>query len=46
MKQYVDGSLLKYTIAKWYTGKTQTGIDGIGIFPDEEIELDIEKFKT
>jgi carboxyl-terminal processing protease len=37
--------MLKYTIAKWYTGKTETGIDGIGIIPDMEIELDFEKYK-
>lgn len=46
MKQYQDGSLLKYTIAKWYTGKTQTGIDGIWISPDIEVVLDVEKFKN
>lgn len=46
MKPYADGSLLKYTIAKWYTGKTQTGIDGVWISPDEEVQFDIEKFRT
>lgn len=45
MRWYKDGSMLKYTIAKWYTGKTETGIDGIGIIPDMEVELDFEKYK-
>ncbi len=35
---YSDGSSLKYTIAKWYTGRTETGIDGVGIVPDVKIE--------
>lgn len=37
---YTDGSSFKYTIAKWFSGKTQTGIDGTGIKPDLEIKLD------
>lgn len=45
MKNYTDGSLLKYTIAKWYTGKSQTGIDGVGIPADVEVKLDEEKYK-
>ncbi|MDR0772038.1 MAG: hypothetical protein LBF15_03155 [Candidatus Peribacteria bacterium] len=24
LKEYTDGSSLKYTIAKWFTGKSQT----------------------
>ena len=44
MKNYVDGSLLKYTIAKWYTWKTQTWIDWKWIIPNIELELDIEKY--
>lgn len=43
-KQYKDGSILKYTIARWYTGKTQTGIDGVWITPDIELLFDIERF--
>ena len=39
IKEYTDGSSLKYTIAKWFTGKTRTGIDGVGITPDVELEL-------
>lgn len=44
MKGYYDGSMLKYTIAKWATGKTQKQIDKIGISPDKEIILDTEGF--
>ena len=43
-KTYTDGSLLKYTIAKWYTGKTQTGIDGVGLMPDMELPLDDTRY--
>lgn len=43
VKTYSDGSAFKYTIAKWLTGKTQTGIDGVGILPDVEVELDREQ---
>ena len=45
IKAYPDGSSLKFTIAKWFTGKTQIGIDGIWIKPDIEIKLDEEKYK-
>lgn len=45
LKSYTDWSSLKYTIAKWFTGKTETWIDHIWISPDIELELDIEKFK-
>lgn len=31
---YFDGSSFKFTIAKWFTGKSKTGIDGVGITPD------------
>lgn len=40
LDDYPDGSSLKYTIAKWFTGKTKTGIDGIGIKPDVEVKYD------
>jgi C-terminal processing protease CtpA/Prc len=36
---------LKFTVAKWFTGKTQIGIDGIGIKPDIEVKLDEEQYK-
>lgn len=45
IKQYVDGSSLKYTIAKWYTGKNEIGIDGIGIEPDIELPIDVKQFE-
>lgn len=45
MKTYSDWSLLKYTIAKWFTWKTQTWIDWIWINPTIELELDIEKYQ-
>jgi len=44
MKNYIDGSLLKYTIAKWFTWLTQTWIDWIWIKPTIELELDLENF--
>lgn len=40
MKGYSDTSILKYTIAKWYTGKTLTWIDGVWIQPDVEVKFD------
>ncbi|MDD3645983.1 MAG: S41 family peptidase [Candidatus Gracilibacteria bacterium] len=40
MREYNDGSSLKYTIAKWFTGGTETGIDNVGIAPDIEVLLD------
>lgn len=43
---YPDGSSLKYTVAKWYTGKTSKSIDKVGIEPDIQVELDVEKFRT
>jgi len=46
LKNYKDGSTLKYTTAKWYTGKTRQGIDAVGINPDINIEFDKEKFDT
>lgn len=45
IKNYDDGSSFKYTIAKWFTWKTETGIDWIWINPDIELEYDIEKYK-
>ncbi|MCD5380323.1 S41 family peptidase, partial [Candidatus Gracilibacteria bacterium] len=45
IKKYQDGSSLKYTIAKWFTGKTVTGIDGVGIPVDIELEFDFEEYK-
>ena len=45
IKPYSDGSSLKYTIAKWFTGKTQTWIDWVWIPADIELEFDFEGFK-
>ncbi len=44
IKNYVDGSILKYTIAKWFTWLTETWIDWIWIKPTEKLELDLENF--
>lgn len=41
IKAYSDGSSFKYTIAKWFTWKTRTWIDGGGIIPDIEIKSDM-----
>jgi carboxyl-terminal processing protease len=46
IKYYNDGSSLKYTVAKWYTWKTNTWIDWVWISPDIKVDLDIEKFKS
>lgn len=43
IKSYSDGSTLKVTIAKWFTGKTRQGIDGVGISPDIEVIFDTER---
>ncbi len=41
LKQYYDGSTLRYTTARWYTGKLERAIDGVWLFPDKEIVEDI-----
>jgi C-terminal peptidase prc len=38
--QYTDGSILKYTIAKWYTGKSNKNIDGVWFNPDVTLRPD------
>lgn len=43
---YTDASSFKYTIAKWFTGRTQTGIDGTGIKPDIEVKFDEALWKN
>ena len=45
LKNYYDGSTLKYTSAKWFTGKTRQWIDKIGIQPDILLEFDGELFE-
>lgn len=37
-----DGSMAKYTTAKWYT-PNDVCIDGVGISPDYEVELELQK---
>jgi carboxyl-terminal processing protease len=39
--EYVDWSMLKYTIAKWYTGKSNKNIDLEWINPDIKMEDDL-----
>lgn len=43
IKPYSNWSSLKYTIAKWFTWKTETGIDWIGIEPTIKLEPDEKK---
>lgn len=40
LNDYSDWSSFKYTVAKWFTGKTKTGIDWVWIKPDIEIKPD------
>jgi len=40
--EYMDGSMLKYTVAKWYTGKSDKNIDLEWINPDLKLEDDIK----
>lgn len=42
---YSDGSSLKYTVAKWYSGKSDRSIDKVGIVPDVTVEFDVEKYR-
>lgn len=42
---YSDGSSLKFTIAKWYSGKNDRSINKVGIQPDYEVVLDQEKYR-
>jgi len=50
IKEFKDGSSLKYTIWKWYTPDNKNLSDGIkpwnGIKPDIEIKFDGELYKT
>lgn len=45
LEKFGDGSVLKVTIARWYT-PAGININKEGIKPDTEIKLDEEKFKT
>ncbi|MDD2745708.1 MAG: S41 family peptidase [Candidatus Gracilibacteria bacterium] len=42
---YADGSSFKYTVAKWFSGKNKRTIDKVGITPDFDVELDLEKYR-
>lgn len=44
IKTYADGSTLKVTTARWFTGKTRQWIDKIGIEADIEIVPEDESF--
>jgi carboxyl-terminal processing protease len=46
LKTYSDGSTLKYTTAKWFTGNTKIWIDGVWITPDVEIIFDEERWRA
>ncbi len=43
MKVFDDGASLKYTIGKWYSPSGKN-IDKIGIKPDVEVKLDVDKY--
>ncbi len=45
IKEYVDGSSLKYTIAKWFTWKSETWIDWIWIQPTIEMKADYKRWE-
>lgn len=42
---YADGSSIKFTSARWFTGKDKRTIDKVGITPDFVVEFDVEAFK-
>jgi carboxyl-terminal processing protease len=42
---YFDGSSLKYTVAKWYSGKNNRSVNSTGIVPDVTVEFDMEKYR-
>ena len=45
-RYYDDGSALKYTVAKWYSGKNKKSIDKTWLEPDIEVEFDSELYKN
>jgi carboxyl-terminal processing protease len=45
IKSYKDWSSFKYTVARWFTGKSQTWINWIWITPDINLEFDFDRFK-
>ena len=46
LKSYNDGSTLKYTTARWYTGKSRTWIDGLGVTPDVLLPFDTKMWEN
>ncbi len=42
LEEYIDGSSIKYTISKWFTGKSQTTVDHVGLKPDILITEDLK----
>jgi carboxyl-terminal processing protease len=46
VREYTDGSSLKYTVAKWFTWWSETWIDWVWIAPDIELELDVEAYQN
>jgi len=45
IKSYTDGSSIKYTVAKWFTGLTKTWIDEVWIKPTIPLEFDREWYQ-
>lgn len=43
LREYIDWSTLKYTIARWYTWKTNTPVDTVWIEPKVLVEFDEDK---
>lgn len=46
MKEYKDGSLLKYTIARWYTWWKEISIDWVWLTPDILLEFDSKNYEN
>ncbi len=46
IESYTDGSSLKYTIAKWYTGKNLINVSWIGLSPDLLIPFDGNMYQS
>lgn len=45
LQTFDDSSSFKLTVAHWYTGKTKTAIEGVGIQPDVRVILDPTQLK-
>ena len=44
IKRFWDWSTFKYTVAKWFTWKTQTWIDWVWIIPTIELEFNLDLY--